>query len=105
MIDYAISDPMGMRLMQRIDLSAEDTAPVVEDIVSRDTHLCMITVLVNEGTESGELRSDLDPTEGALVLTGAMQFQFDAAIASGDWNRKRMHKTIDLVLDGIANHE
>jgi len=105
MIDYAISDPLGMRLMQRIDLSAEDTAPVVQDIVTRHTHLCMMSVLVTEGTESGELRPNMNPTEGALVLTGAMHFQFDAAIASGEWNRERMHTTIDLVLDGIANHD
>lgn len=105
MIDYATQDPLGMRLMQRIDLSSEDNAPVIKDIVSRDTHLCMITLLVTEGTKNGELRADMDPTEGALVLTGAMHFQFDAAIASGEWNRERMHTTIDLVLDGIANHE
>ncbi|MCP4445360.1 MAG: TetR/AcrR family transcriptional regulator [Myxococcales bacterium] len=105
MIDYSVADPVAMQLMQRIDLTPEDNAPLLEDTPSRVTHLCLITELVTEGTANGELRSDIDLAEGALVLTGAMQFQFDAAIASGEWNRKRMHRTIDLILDGISNHD
>jgi AcrR family transcriptional regulator len=105
MVSFAIANPIAMQLIQRIDLSSEDNAPAFDDVPSRETHLCRITELVVEGTKNGELRSDMQPAEGALILTGAMQIQFDAGIASGDWNRERMHKTIDLVLDGIANHE
>ena len=105
MIDYSEADPLAMRLMQRIELTPEDNAPAMGDTPSRETHLCLTTELVKEGTQNGELRRDMDPNEAALVLTGAMQFQFDAAITSGEWDRERMHRTIDLVLDGIANHE
>jgi AcrR family transcriptional regulator len=105
MVSFAIANPIAMRLVQRIDVSSEDTAPSFEDTPSRETHLCRINDLVTEGCRNGELRSDMDPTEGALVLMGVMQIQFDAGVASGDWHRERMHKTIDLVLDGIATHE
>ncbi len=105
MMDYSIAEPTAMRLMQRLDLSPEDNAPVLDDGVCRDKHLQMITALVAEGIASGELREDLDAVEGALVVTGAMQFQFDAAIANGEWNRQRLHKTIDLVFDGITKHD
>ena len=105
MVSFAIANPIAMRLLQRIDLSSEDTAPAFDDIPSREAHLCQITQLVVEGCRDGELRSDMDAAEGALILTGAMQIQFDAGIASGEWDRERMHKTIDLVLDGIASHE
>lgn len=105
MVSFAIANPVAMRLIQRVDLSSEDTAPAFTDIPSRETHLCQITELVVEGCKNGELRNDMKAAEGALIITGAMQIQFDAGIASGEWDRERMHKTIDLVLDGIANHE
>lgn len=104
-VDFSIANPRSMQLMQRIDLSSEDNAPAFSELPSRTTHLCQITELVVEGTKNGELRRDMDPASGALILTGAMQIQFDAGIASGEWDRERMHKTIDLVLDGIANDE
>ncbi len=105
MVEFCIENPVAMRLLQRIDLSQEENAPAFDDIASREKDFCLIMEMVAEGCTSGELRSDMEPEEGALVLAGAMHFQFDAAIASGEWNRERMHKTIDLVLDGIAKHD
>lgn len=104
-IDYAQSQPLAMRLMQRLELSPEDTAPVLDSCVSRETHLMMISELVARGAASGEFRADIDKVEGAIVLAGAIQYQFDSSIASETWDRQRMHNTIDLVLDGIANHD
>jgi len=104
-IDYAQAEPLAMRLMQRLELSPEDTAPAFDNCVSRETHVQMLSELVARGAATGEFRTDIDTAEGALVLAGAIQYQFDSSIASEIWDRKRMHNIIDLVLDGIANHE
>ncbi len=102
MVSFAIENPVAMQLMQRVDLSSEDTAPSFEEAPSRETHLCQITELIEEGGRTGELRGDMQAAEGALIITGALQIQFDAGIASGTWDRKQMHRTIDLAFDGIA---
>ncbi len=105
MIDYAIANPLTMLLMKRVDLATEESEYPHQDMRTHDTHLWMITEAVMEGTQSGELRQDIDPEVAALVLTGVIHFQFDISIASGEWNRDRMHNSIDLVLDGIATHD
>lgn len=103
MIDYSIDTPSAMRLFQRMELASEDTGPVVEGAMCREDHLEVVVELVKLGISTGEVRSDLEPVEAALVIMGAMHFQFEVSVASGEWNRNRIHKTIDLVFDGIGN--
>ena len=105
LIDYAHAEPLAMRLMQRHELCPEDTAPVFDNGVCREAHLQIISELVARGAASGEFRADIQTVEGAMVLAGAMQYQFNSSLASEIWDRQRMHSTMDLVLDGIASHE
>lgn len=102
MIDYCMRAPLVMRLMQRMELSSEDTAPVLEACAAREAHLHMLAGLVARGIGSGELRASLHALDGAMLIAGAIHFQLEQSIASGQWDRARIHRTIDLVLDGIA---
>lgn len=106
MIDYSLEQPMAMMLFQRIELSsAEDKAPSVSGAICRADHLEILSKLVQEGADVGEIRGEIQAVDAALVLMGAMHVQFEASTRSGDWDRERIHRTIDLVFDGVANHD
>ncbi len=102
MIDYCINQPLVMKLIQRIEVSPEDTAPEVDACASREMHLLMLSKLIEEGIVTGELRADLQPLDGALLIAGTIHMQFQRSVASGDWDRLRIHRTLDLVIDGIG---
>lgn len=102
MVDYCEREPLAMRLMQRMEISPEDNAPEIQDCVSRQLHLQFVAEMLDVGIRSGEVRTDLEPTDGALLLCGSMHFQFENAISSGEWDRQQMHRSIDLIFDGIA---
>lgn len=103
MIDYCIEQPLAIRLIQRLETSPEDTAPQLDMRAAKATHLDMLASLMRTGIASGELKSGLDPLDGALLFGGAMHFQFELSIVTEEWDRERIHRTINLVLDGIAS--
>jgi len=102
LIDYCADAPLVLQLMQRIEVSPEDTAPSVNICESRAKHLKMLSELVAIGMKSGELRAELLPDEVALAVAGIIHFQLEQSIASGTWDRARIHRTLDLLFDGLA---
>lgn len=102
MIEHAMAQPYAMRLMQRVENMPEENAPSFDSKALREGHMTMLATLMGYGIESGELRPGIDPVDGALIIAGALHFQFERSIAAGDWDSCRIHRTIDIVLDGIA---
>lgn len=101
-IDWAESNPHALRLLQRVEVRPEEGAPELSCAAARELHLQMISSLIERGISSGELRTDVDPGECALVIAGALSFQFELSIDAGRWDREQIHRTIDLIFDGIA---
>lgn len=101
-VDYSEARPAAMRLLQRIELQPEDGAPEFNLMAMRELHLQMITGMIERGIAAGELRSNLDPLDAALVLAGAVSFQCEICLAGDSWDRDRLHRTIDLIFDGIT---
>ena len=101
-IDYAEANPNVMRLLQRVELQAEEAAPEFNVVATRDLHLQLITELVERGIRAGEIRDGVDPYDCALVIAGTMSFHFEFALYTSRWERERIHRTIDLVFDGIG---
>lgn len=101
-IDHAEAHPDAMRLLQRIELQPEAQVPGVNAIATRELHLSLIGSLFEQAIGAGEIRAGIAPRECALVLAGTMSFQFELALATGVWERERIHRTIDLIFDGIA---
>ena len=101
-VDHCIENSLAMRLLQRIESSPEYTGAVEDTCAAREMHMQMLVTIVGQGIDTGELRSDLAAEDAALVLIGAMHFQFELSIASGQWNRDQVLRSIDLILDGIA---
>lgn len=101
MIDYCMRQPLVMRLIQRMEASPEENAPVITACASREKHLHMLAGFLAEGVRSGELAAAFDPLDGALLLGGVIHLQLQRSVASGDWDRERIHRTVDLAFDGL----
>ena len=101
-IGWAENNPLALRLLQRIEVQSEEGTPEIGCSASREVHLQMISNLVARGIAAGELSAGIDPGDCALVIAGALSFQFELAISSGDWNREQIHRTVDLIFDGIS---
>lgn len=101
-LDYAIGNPHVFRLLQRIETQPEKEAPAFNMMATRELHLSLLGDLMQQGVDSGELRPGIDPFDGALVVAATMSYQCELAVVSDAWDRDRIHRTIDLVFDGIA---
>lgn len=101
-IDWAESNPCALRLLQRVETRPEEEAPAISCAASRELHLQMISNLIGRGIDAGELRDSIDPTDCALIVAGALSFQFEMAVGAGRWDREQIHRTVDLIFDGIA---
>jgi hypothetical protein len=60
---------------------------------------------MKSGIDAGELSSSLDPMDAAILFVGVIQLQFESSVATDSWDLNRLHRTIDLVFDGITNHD
>lgn len=100
--DWAEQNPAAMRLLQRVETQHEEGAPAVNVACARDMHIKMMGDLLERGQARGEVRSELDPFDCALVLAGTISFQFEMYLATETWDRQRLFRTIDLIFDGIA---
>ncbi len=100
--DHCIANPLAMRLVQRVDANPEDTAPPIDMCANRSWHMQLLSKLMCDGIDRGELRADLIPGEGAMLLTGAIHFQFEMSSRTGDWDLDRIHRSIDLLIDGLS---
>ena len=101
-VDYARAQPVVMRLLQRIETQREEGAPDVGIMATRELHLDMISTLIEQGIASGQLREGVIPRDSAMVLAGTLSFQFELALVTGVWDVERIHRTMDLIFDGIS---
>lgn len=101
-IDWAEANPWALRLLQRIETRPEEGAPEFNIAASREFHLQLMAKLLERGIASGELRAEVDPFDCALVIAGSVSFQFEMDLAAGRWHRDRVHRTVDLIFDGIS---
>lgn len=101
-VDYARAQPVVMQLLQRVETQPEEGAPDVGSMATRELHLSMVSAVVSQGISSGQLRTDLIPRDSAMVLAGTLSYQFELALATGVWDVDRIHRTVDLIFDGIS---
>ncbi len=101
-VDYAEQRADVMRLLQRVELQAEESLPDTNLMATRELHLKILTELMTRGIRNGELRADIDAFDCALILAGTMSFHFELSLHDNAWQRERIHRTIDLIFDGIG---
>lgn len=101
-VDWAIENPHALRLLQRVETRPEEGAPELNIAAARDFHLQLITSLIERGIGGGEIRPEVVPADCALIIAGSLSFQFELALGTGEWDRPRIHRTVDLIFDGIA---
>lgn len=99
--DWATNNPAAMRLLQRVETQHEEGAPQVSVACAREMHIKLMRDHIAKGQERGEVRKDLDPFECALIIAGSLSFQFEMYLADEDWDRDRLHRTIDIIFHGI----
>jgi AcrR family transcriptional regulator len=101
-LEHVEGSPDGMRLLQRIETQPEQGAPDLNMMAARELHLSLLSELITHGIAAGEIRAGVDPIECALIIAGTVSFQMEIALAKGSWDRARLHRTLDIIFDGIA---
>jgi AcrR family transcriptional regulator len=100
-LDYAHAHPDELRLLRRLDAGLDPHPPQINFASARELHLQLMSETMQQGISAGELRHGVRAEDCAMVLLGALDFQLQAALDTGRWDRGRMHRTLDLVFDGI----
>ncbi len=100
--NWAENNPFAMRLLQRVENQAEEGAPKIEVACAREMHVNVMQDLIERGQKNAEVRSDIDPFDCALIIAGSLSFQFELYLATENWDLDRLHRTVDLIFDGIA---
>jgi len=101
-VDYAQANPDEMRLLRRLEMGVEPHMPQINLEGARELQMKMLMQIMEQGIISGDLRDDLLARDCAGALIGALEVQFHAALETEQWNRERMHRTVDLIFDGIV---
>lgn len=101
-VSHVQRNPAGMRLLQRVELRPEEGAPEVDVAGSRELHMRLMEDIVQQGVQTGEVRSDIEPRLGAKVLAGAVAFQFQMWLCGETWCPDHVHAAVDLLFDGIS---
>ena len=97
------ANPMGVQLMQRLEMNPEEGMPTIEFACGQELHMRMMTTLLERAIESGELRDDLDVELATLTLDGAIRIHFQLALTGHQpLTQERIGRAIDMILDGIA---
>ena len=102
-IEHFEKNPLGMQLMQRIEMHPEESMPTIEYACGQELHMRMMTCLIEQAVERGELRADLDVEIATLTLEGAIRIHFQLALTGQHpLSRERIGTSIDMILDGIG---
>jgi AcrR family transcriptional regulator len=102
-VEVAQANPHAMRLLQRAETQTEAGAPEIDISKARQFHFEMMENLIRQGIDSGEIRSDVDPSDCATALAGTINFQFQQWLCFGEeWSPPRLHRTVDMLFDGIG---
>ena len=101
-IAYCRAEPLTIRLVQRLEASPEETSPADVLCKARATHMNMLATLMRHGIKTGELSAPLDPEDAALLFASCIHFQMEQSVATDEWDVNRVHRTLDLIFDGIA---
>jgi AcrR family transcriptional regulator len=100
---YAEAHPNSLRLLHRVETRPETQMPAFDMAAVRALHLQIVTSLIAEGQAGGEVRADVDRTDCALALTGAINYQFMLWHAGEGWDPERLQRTVDLFFEGIGS--
>ncbi|MCG8424208.1 MAG: TetR/AcrR family transcriptional regulator [Proteobacteria bacterium] len=100
--DYAEANPDIWQLLQRLETRPETDALNFNILAVRKLHLQMLGNIVARGIANDEVNPSVDPGDCAIVITGTLSVQFELALATGQWDRPRLHRTIELIFNGIA---
>ncbi|MGA5584060.1 TetR/AcrR family transcriptional regulator [Streptomyces thermodiastaticus] len=65
------------------------TGPVCDEVQQ------ILAMMLEAGTAAGELRSDIDPVEVGGILAGLL------SVAGAPEQRRRLHRMLDVVVDGL----
>ena len=76
MIDGALADPDGLRLMLTCSLPDQHGHPEVDVIGRHMRNMAPLQAMVVEGQARGEFRAGVDPHVAVMVLLGAVNLQF-----------------------------
>ena len=69
-------------------------------------NLTMVEMLLVEGIERGEFRSNLRPDDAAMILIGSLSYQYQMHFFSeGPWDGEQMERTLILILDSFATEQ
>ena len=105
-IAYAKAEPHAVRLLLGVELGPEDGRPAFDRLGARQVNLTMVEMLLVEGIERGEFRSNLRPDDAAMILIGSLSYQYQMHFFSeGPWDGEQMERTLILILDSFATEQ
>ena len=100
---HAKSEPHAVRLLLGVELGPEDGRPAFDRVGARQMNLKLVQMLLAEGVERGEFRSDLRLDDAAIIMVGSLTYQYQQHFfTEGPWGGDQMERTLILILDSFA---
>lgn len=82
--DYLRKNPVGLRVLLRAELHVEHGQPALDFRSMRQAYIDLVTKLLREGIEAGEIRSDVAIEDAMHVMAGAVDIRAALFIMDGE---------------------
>jgi AcrR family transcriptional regulator len=101
--DYLRHNPVGLRVLLRAELHVEHGQPALDFRSMRQAYIDLVTRLLHEGIEAGEIRLDVAVEDAMHVLAGAVDMRAALFIMDGEpIPRDYPERILALVFGGIG---
>ena len=101
--DYLRQNPVGLRVLFRAELHVEHGQPALDFRSMRQAYIALVTRLLHEGIEAGEIRPDVAIEDAMHVLAGAVDIRAALFIMDGEpIPHDYPERILALVFGGIA---
>ncbi len=101
-VQGALDDVPAVRLLMTVQHPAEKGRPQVDVMTVHLHKVELLTGLIAEGIESGELRADLDPRAAVLAFIGMVNFYLVAQIHGVAMPPDHARRLLDIFFHGAA---
>lgn len=99
---HVVAHPEDLRLVFRAESYSSIQPDLVDTRPLRGSHIAMVVALLQEGIDSGELRSSIPLEDAAISLVGMLHFELQLYLDGRPLAADFAERIVSIYMDGVA---